>query len=251
MPVTHPVQKQFDSSLKVTFAKLVSILISAKIHKATIDEIYSIADHVKVLLTLTYDFENSMSNFKIAIFLKDIAQTIRSLCNETSLSEKGYTLLGSISDKLNDICAELKISPMERKNSPYVTLSRNEGVITQLRVLQDEIETMKKEYFFADHVSLLLGKVKTDRTQTKTDLFLQLFLLELSEKPLNERLDKQKQKIIDTYFEIRKSRFGSAHFFGGSRLGHALEKFIKNELGMDVPHYVKDSMSPANIKMKK
>jgi hypothetical protein len=103
--------------------------------------------------------------------------------------------------------------------------------------------------FFIKKIEYVLNSIVTTRVEEKKRLWL--IILQIYRQKKDERLKiiEMKQAIINHYFEIRKSPAGSEGiFFGkGSRLGDELEKFIRKEIGVKVPHRVSAEQAPLQL----
>lgn len=110
------------------------------------------------------------------------------------------------------------------------------------RIVRRQQKELYPAAYFVDTLKDRLKNIATDRKTTLDTFYLLMDDIAKTKIDEPQKLTNMKQAVIDIYYEIRKSPSGSAgRFFGeGSKLGDALETFIKKEIGMNVPHKVTD-----------
>lgn len=89
-------------------------------------------------------------------------------------------------------------------------------------------------------IALLRNSTSNRKGESRT-LLAEIINLDASGSE-QEKLRKLTKLVVDTYYNLRKSRFGSESIFGGgSRLGNDLEGWLRSSMHLDVPHVVSRS----------
>lgn len=127
-------------------------------------------------------------------------------------------------------------------------LSDYSEINTVLIAMNNILNQLFRELYLAQHTHAYLEhQSATNRVGIQNNLLMTLNIIaHANMHDLNACLNKQKQALVDAYYQIRKSAFGSEGkvFGSGSRLGDRLEKFMQNELGINVPHRVNERDVP-------
>ncbi|RDI48625.1 hypothetical protein [Aquicella lusitana] len=122
-----------------------------------------------------------------------------------------------------------------------------------VKTITSNLKEVIKNLYFASHVIAHFNNVETTLRNTKRHLMVHVAIIGQSiTDNADARIKKQHEFVIDTYYKIRQSTHPESRFFDKRSgleepLGDALEKFIKTEMGVVMPHTVEKGEKAPSI----
>lgn len=234
------IQLAFIAKSKSIFTDVVGVLITSEIYQIELNSSFNLTEYAAKILKNDIDSHDYINHFYIALALNNLIREFNKLHQYANFSHDEYARLNSILEFIDALHINL---PDDIPSEDKVILAKSkQSTVTQLQLIKLDITKLMRDFFFSHHLSQILKDVKTERETVKQALISKVRSVTLQEcHKLHDTLLVQHQSVLNTYYEIRKSQNFTSRFFGGSELGNALEAFIKNEMKLDVPHYIAKS----------